>query len=188
MSKGNPDWSKYDVDRKMPCVNWGIPGKEQIRAYKLCKKWGKDPQKDFHRVWKNWLNELSNSEVQLEEMRVQRDYLSTQIDLLEKNTESSIIINEKLIKDIDDHINQYSEGSSYRWGYAIMKKLSARHDLSFNEIHKVFNQRIPLLIHNNEYREKICYFFRFVADRAKNGMLTDQEIDNMFPLSMKASV
>jgi hypothetical protein len=187
VSIGNPNWKGYDTETKKPCGNWGVPGRKQIKAYKLCKKWGKDPQKDFNRIWDMWLNELSNNEAQLEEMRQKRDYLNTQIELIEKTNGNSIIINEKLLRDIDEHINQITEGSTYRWGYAITKKLSNRHDLAFNEVIKIFDERVPALIKNNEYRERLLYFFRYIGDRAKNGALSDTEIDMQFPITARVS-
>lgn len=184
--RGAPNWKGY-TETKHACNNWGYSGLKQIKIYKLCKKWGLDPQLEFEKSMDALLNKLSNSEEQLEEMRQKRDYLDTQIELIEKSNGDSIIINEKLLKDVDDHISQISDGSTYRWGYAILKKLSYRHDMSFNDIIKVFNERVPVLIKNNEYREKMLYFFKYIADRANNGALTDLEIDKQFPITSRVN-
>lgn len=183
---GNPSWKGYDTDYKKACSNWGIVGKKQVKAYRLCKKWGKNPQHELARKWDQWLNELSDNEEQLVEMKQKRDYLDVQIDLIEKNNGNTVTINEKLLVDIDERINLITDETTYQWIYAVVKNLSYRYDLGFNEIFKVFNERIPVLIKNNQYKEQILYLFKYVGDRAKNGALSDQEIENVFPRPVKA--
>lgn len=185
--RGSPTWKGY-TESKHSCNNWNYSGAKQMKIYKNCKKYGFDPQEEFGKVMDAWLNKLSNGEERLEELRQKRDYLSTQIELIEKNNGGSVIVNEKLVKDIDEHISMIGEGSSYRWGYAIIRKLSNRYDMNFNDIIKVFNERVPAQIKNNEYKEKVLYFFRYVADRAKNGTLSDSEIDAQFPITAKVKV
>jgi hypothetical protein len=186
MSIGNPSWKGYDIETKKPCSNWGISGKKQIKTYKLCKKWGKDPQKEFNRIWDAWLNELSNNEARLQELDQKIEYLTTQRELIKKNNGNSVIVNEKLIKDVDDKINQITDGITYKWIYAVVKNLSYRHDMSYNEMDGIFSERIPQLIKNNQYKEQLLYLFKYVKDRAKNGTLSDTEIDVEFPRPVRA--
>jgi len=186
MSKGNPDWKGYDVDYKKSCGNWGYPGKKQIRLYKLCKKWGKDPQVEFVKALDTHMNVLSNSEVQKEELRKTIEEAQLRLELIEKGNEGAEIINKKLIEDIDTKIFEIHENTTDRWIYAVVKNLSFRYELSYNEMNKIFLKRIPVLIKINEYREKICYKFKFVEGKANNGTLSDDEIDTIFPMPVRA--
>ncbi len=186
MARGNPTWKGYDVEKKMACVNWGYSGKKQIKIYKYAKKWGLDPQREFEKMMDELLNKLSNNEEQLAEMKNKVDYLKTQIELIEKNNGNSITINEKLLTDIDEHVDRMHDLTTDQWIYAIINKLRFRYDLSFNDMLKVIVERISQYKGSREYREKLLFRFRYVGERAKNGTLTDKEIEQVFPKPVRA--
>lgn len=103
-----------------------------------------------------------------------------------ENQDSLIMANEKFVQTVDERIEQIVDGTTYQWIYAVVKNLAHKNSLTFNEILEVFCKRAQDIIKNPVYRKEVLFQLKYVGDHANNGLLTDDQINEVFPRPVTA--
>ncbi len=171
---------KYETNEAKNMNYFCIPGNLQIEYEKECRRNGYNVHQDLKNIIEQRLVILKNKDRQLEEIEQKIIELQRRKDLIE-NEKSLIMTNEKLLKIIDERIEQIIEGTTYQWIYAIIKNLSHKNAITFNEMLEIFCKRAQDIIKMPSTRKEVLHQLKFVGDHANNGLLTDEQINEVFP-------
>lgn len=171
---------KFETDEAKNMNYFCISGRLQIEYDMACKKNGVSPHKDLKYIIEQRLVILKNKDRQLEEIDKQMMALQRRKELIE-NESTLIMTNEKLVAIVDEKLQQIVKGTTYQFIYGVIKYQSHRHGLTFNEMLEVFCKEAQDKIENPVYKNRVLSQLKFVGDHANNGLLTDEQINEVFP-------